>query len=221
MSVLDTVISFLTPYKCISCSAEGSLLCNACQNKLPGAKSVCFMCLQPTVAFETCEKCFKKSNVTRVWRVAAYGDIAKEMVWRLKFTGARSAATDMAMCMARIYRPNVRTIIVPIPTATSRVRQRGYDQADLLARAYAKLVKVRFTPALARSGQQHQRGASRLVRQQQLSQAYRVTKPNIIKGAHVLLVDDVATTGASLQAAAKVLIQAGASQVEAMVFAQA
>ena len=108
---------------------------------------------------------------------------------------------------------------MPLPTATSRVRQRGYDQAALIAKAYAKAVHREYLPCLARLGQQHQRGAKRQARLEQLHQAYRATRS--VKGANVLLVDDVATTGASLQAAAQLLYQAGARRVDVIVFAQA
>ena len=138
MSVLDTVISFLTPYECMKCAVEAALLCHNCQIKLKPARSVCFMCLRPTAQFKTCSVCFKLSNIHTVWRVADYGDTAKELVWRLKFTGARAAATDMAACMALLNRPPGHTLIVHIPTATSRVGQRGYDQAELLAKAYVE-----------------------------------------------------------------------------------
>ena len=108
-------------------------------------------------------------------------------------------------------------LVVPIPTATTRVRQRGYDQAKLLARAIARQTGLRYTNCLVRQGQAHQVGASRQARHNQLEGALRVKKT--VQGVCIILVDDVTTTGATLEAAASVLRQAGAQQIEALTFA--
>jgi predicted amidophosphoribosyltransferase len=73
---------------------------------------------------------------------------------------------------------------------------------------------------LARQGQAHQVGASREQRKQQLATAFRVTKPQHVAGARLLLIDDVVTTGATLEAAAAALRAVGARHIEALVFAQ-
>lgn len=221
MSVMERLIGFFAPHYCLVCQAEGQLLCRKCQNRLKPAVSVCFRCLQLTSNYRTCADCFDESGVATVWRVTPYAGIAKELVWRLKFTGAQQAAQDMAQCFSALHRPVAGTLIVPLPTATSRIRQRGYDQANLLAKAYAQATHAKYLPCLARLGQQHQRGASRQARLQQLDQAFRLKKSVNIKGADIILIDDVATTGASLQAAAQALKAAGARTVCAMVFAQA
>ena len=219
MSFLDSLIGLIAPHYCLGCQAEGQLLCANCQGKLRPAPSVCFACLTPTLGFKTCRDCLPMTSITTVWRVTPYRGLAKDLIWRLKFTGAQRAANDMASCFKTLYYPKADTIIVPLPTATSRVRRRGYDQSKLLARAYAKAVHNPYLPCLARLGQAHQRGAKRHERLVQLTLAYRITKS--VSGANVLLVDDVATTGASLQAAAQALHEAGARKVDAIVFAQA
>ena len=221
MNWLDTLIGSLAPHSCVGCRKEGSLLCGACQQNLPSAAECCFKCLQPITDYRTCLTCYKASGLQTVWRVTPYDAVAKELIWRLKFTGARQAAQAMAQSMATLHRPAHHTYIIPIPTATSRVRQRGYDQATLLAKNYAHLTGQPLSNCLARLGQQHQRGANRQARLQQLDTAYRLKRNAKIQGANILLIDDVATTGASLQAAARVLYRAGAASVNAIVFAQA
>ena len=221
MSLSDYIIGLIAPHYCLGCQREGRLLCDQCRQRLKPAKSVCFKCLRPTPRYQTCADCYPETGILTVWRVTTYAGLAKDLLWRLKFTGAQQGARDMARCFSALHRPPLGAIIVPLPTATSRVRQRGYDQAALLAKAYARATATTYLPCLARSGQQHQRGANRHDRLQQLAQAYRLKQRTNIRGARVILIDDVATTGASLQAAAQALLATGAKSVDAMVFAQA
>lgn len=111
-------------------------------------------------------------------------------------------------------------IIVPVPTATSRVRQRGYDQATVLARRLARKQRLPYARLLARLGQAHQVGAGRAERVSHLKDAFRAIRVAHIQGAHILLIDDVCTTGATLESAARTLRAAGAKRVDALVFAQ-
>ena len=109
---------------------------------------------------------------------------------------------------------------MPVPTATGRARQRGYDQAKLLAHELSGQIRLPYLDCLVRSGQTHQHGLSRHDSLTQLKSAYRVKRSNRVTGAHIILVDDVVTTGATLEAAAAVLQATGASRVDAVVFAQ-
>jgi ComF family protein len=110
--------------------------------------------------------------------------------------------------------------IVHVPTATARIRQRGYDQAELIAKNLARTRKLKYSPVLARLGQTRQVGAKRSSRLKQMQNAFYARKPQLIKGSHIILVDDVTTTGATLEAAARVLKLAGAKTVAAITFAQ-
>lgn len=112
-------------------------------------------------------------------------------------------------------------VLVPVPTATSRVRQRGYDQAGLLSQELSRRTGLPSLPLLARCGQDRQVGSGRTERVRHLTGAFRVPAGKDVRGKHVILVDDVLTTGATLEAAAATLHKAGAARVDALVFAQA
>jgi ComF family protein len=112
-------------------------------------------------------------------------------------------------------------VLVHVPTATGRVRTRGYDQARLLAREISRASGLRRQRLLARSGQTHQMGSGRTERLRQLEGAFRPLRLSDIQGKHIVLVDDVLTTGTTLELAARVLMHAGAARVDALVFAQA
>jgi len=141
-------------------------------------------------------------------------------VWKLKFTGAQAAAVEMAQLMKMSIR-GLSGVLVPVPTATSRVRGRGYDQAVLLTRALSRETGSPSVNCLRRSGQDEQVGAGRERRSKQLQGVYRCASPSSVRGKHVVLVDDVLTTGATLDAAARALKLAGAARISALVFAQA
>lgn len=205
MSIIDRFLATLAPHTCIGCNAEGSLLCAACVSTLPAVENYND----------------KSPALTKVRAVTPYSGAAKALVWQLKSAGAQAAATIMVAQMLNHLEPARNMLIVPVPTASSRVRQRGYDQAKLLARTLARQAGLPYQDCLARIGQTHQVGATREKRLRQLQEAFRVRRPKAIQAAHLVLVDDVTTTGATLELAAGILIAAGARRVDAIVFAQA
>jgi predicted amidophosphoribosyltransferase len=101
------------------------------------------------------------------------------------------------------------------------VRQRGYDQALLIAKSLSQRLGRPYVPLLARMGDQRQVGHSRITRLNQMEGAFRPLNTMILKNRHVLLVDDVLTTGATCEAAARILRSNGAKRVSAAVFAVA
>lgn len=223
MNLLDKVISLVAPYSCLSCGAEGSLLCAGCKPTLgvvmPGR---CFRCSKQSSQSKTCKNCRQHSSLAHVWIRSEYKGIPKELIHGLKFQRTPSAATIVGEAMISTL-PEITedTIVVPIPTASSRKRQRGYDQAVLISRSIARQTGMSVVRALVRTGQTRQVGSKKADRLNQLKNAYVVVRPGRISGAHILLIDDVLTTGATLESAAKSLRRAGATQVDALVFARA
>lgn len=222
MSFLDRIISTVVPHDCLGCKLEGRLICAGCVRSLRRVYPCCYRCRKPTAKSLTCLDCSTDSDLTQVQAVAVYQDLAKKLVWKLKYAHAQAAAREMASPMSQLLDRQAwgSLLIVPVPTATSRQRKRGYDQARLLARELSRRICQPYADVLARQNQIHQVGASREQRLQQLAAAFRVTKPGRICGVTILLVDDVVTTGATLEAAARCLRQAGAGQINALVFAQ-
>jgi ComF family protein len=218
MSIIDVLIGSLAPYDCLGCQAEGALLCRLCIQKLTEVEELCYRCQRPVPGGYSCLAC--DTLLYRVRVSTAYSGTAKTLIWQLKLNGTQVAARLMARRMVDLLENDRQTLLVPVPTATSRIRQRGYDQAKLLARAISRQSRLTYVDCLARSGQTHQHGASRQTRLEQLGDAFRVKRPRPIQNAHIILVDDVVTTGATLEAAASVLKQAGAGRIEALAFAR-
>lgn len=223
MTVISSILSVLAPYDCIGCGSEGSLLCSDCRRTQQKAIARCYQCHGKFIGFETCPPCSLGTSLAAVQAVYRYESHVKDLVWKLKFGRAGAAAAEMASVMTGLVPIDTtsRLIITHAPTATSRVRQRGYDQASLIARSLSRRTGVPYAPLLSRIGQHKQVGATKALRAQQLQYSFRPIRRRQIAGAHILLIDDVITTGATLQAAARVLEAAGAARVEALVFAQA
>src|SRR5690606_1506242 len=107
-----------------------------------------------------------------------------------------------------------------VPTATKRVRTRGFDHAQLLAGHVAKRVRVPNVGLLVKTNQHRQVGSSRAERQRNMDDSFRPVRKSLIKGSRLLIIDDVVSTGSTLRACAKVLKQNGAKSVDALVFAK-
>jgi len=113
------------------------------------------------------------------------------------------------------------TILIHVPTITSHVRQRGFDHTKRIARELSVLGGLEHQNVLGRLGQHRQVGASRQHRLNKVKDSFWVRRSYLVEGKQVLLIDDVFTTGATVDAAARVLKQAGATRIDAVVFARA
>lgn len=115
--------------------------------------------------------------------------------------------------------PDCATVVCPVPTAPGRVRRRGYDQSDIIARRLAKRLKSSHKPLLGRLTGTRQVGSTKRQRRVNMKSAFYIKNSLHVKNNKVMLIDDVLTTGATLEAAAKILLDNGAQRVCAATFA--
>ncbi len=220
MPFIEYIIALIAPHACLGCGLDGTLLCKDCAHGLSTTVSRCYRCRRVTEEYRTCHSCRSSSKLFRVWSATPYEGLAKTVIYKLKYERARAAAQDIARKMAASL-PDGHWIVCHVPTSTTRIRQRGYDQAQLIAKEVAKQTGTPYASLLTRLGQQHQVGQKRAARRQQMNGAFMARHFEHIRGSHILLIDDVITTGATLEAAAAVLKAAGARRVSAAVFAVA
>lgn len=165
----------------------------------------------------------QKTPLTEVRIVCAFAGASRDAVHALKYKGMFSVAQPVAALMARHY-PNWSSpneLVVPIPLHPERVRERGYNQSALLARHLCGHIDLPCDEeALWRT--RHTRpqvGLDRTERRQNVLGAFAADRVRVA-GKLVLLVDDVCTSGATLEAAGAALLEAGASAVCGFCFAR-
>lgn len=214
--MIEHIISLIAPHKCVGCAREGSLLCDPCGQTLGTNAERCKKC-KYLLAKEGCV-CF--TYVARAHAATRYTSLPQQLVWSMKFNRARAAASAIAgLCAPMVS--NQSAIVTYVPTANSRVRMRGYDQSQLIARKVAQYQRIPMLALLTRTSEARQVGADAVQRRTQLTDAFRPTALPLIQGKHITLVDDVLTTGSTIEAAARTLHDAGAARIDAVVFAMA
>lgn len=212
--------------RCLVCrerGANGVDLCTSCGKQLPWNRSACLRCGLPMPAPGECGDCLHRSPaLTHTCAVFVYGFPLDRLIPRFKFHRDLAAGRLMAELMAGALGTTPRPdAIVPVPLHARRMRERGYDQALELAKPVARALGIPLVAdALLRvrpTAPQSELDAE--ARQRNLRQAFAM-RPGAALPAHVVLIDDVMTTGATLNAAAKVLLRAGVARVDAWVCAR-
>jgi competence protein ComFC len=153
----------------------------------------------------------------------AYEGAARTAVLNLKFRSGRYLVPLMGEFLRRELelRPLQADVVVPVPLAPRRLRQRGYNQAQLLAHEVAAAVRGEVVEdALVREERPPQQSLSAADRLLNLRGAFRCPRPARIHNLRVILIDDVVTTGATLSACTDTLAQAGARRISALAFAR-
>ena len=216
---LAALADMFYPEICVGCERRSSdVLCRACFEALPRVGSpVCGRCGLPS-AFATfvCEEC---KNVDFGFQSARaslkYDGVGREIVHALKYRGYIKVVGKLAApLMLQALGDDRFDVVVPVPLHRSRLRKRGFNQAELLARGVARRINATVSDTLevVRSTRD-QVELSAAQRRANVAGAYRAGKR--LRGK-VLLIDDVFTTGATMSACATTLVRAGAKEVHAL-----
>lgn len=195
----------------------GPLICQRCGVVLKSGGAHCFHCRGSKADKYKCKIIRSACN---------FNEFSRGLVHALKYQGATYVAPYMGGVMAHRFGmlPELTRVnlVLPVPLFAARQKKRGYNQSELLAREFCKqtglvldttsLVRVRDTGSQTKLGRQ--------ARVTNMSGAFAVKNSAAVKGKTVLLIDDVATTGSTLEACAQALRQAGAKRVMAFTFAR-
>lgn len=172
----------------------------------------------------TCPECVEWPDALRFARSAfLLEEPADRLVHQLKYRGWRGLATPMGELMAKIAWPaeaHAPAMIVPVPTTRRRERERGYNQAELLARSLGRATACDVHRMLLRgSAVSTQTTLQPAARAANVAGAFEAVED--CAGRHIILVDDVLTTGATAAECARALAQAGACCIRLITFARA
>src|SRR3954447_18473381 len=227
------VAEFCYPATCEVCARSTqspAMLCGACDGQLKTLESAagCDRCGMPL--FEPgapCAHCLGKGvpHFERVARLGIFDDPLKRLIHRLKYNGRwalaefladRLVAHEPAKALLRDTQ-----VLVPIPLHPWRQIKRGYNQAELIARKIAKDRKIDLARPLVRvrSTETQTHLHSHAKREENLRDAFALDDGRCIAGEHVAVIDDVMTTGATLESAARVLEQAKPASLSLLVIA--
>jgi len=218
----ERLLNVFFPRYCLGCGQEGAYICQRCRENLPfQLPPYCPACGKSLDHHPGCDEL--ASELLELRSVFRFEGVIKKAVHELKYNNLRDIAAPLAAFMADFLRSNspAGDALVPVPLHKSRLRERGYNQSELLAISLHRLTelpvfvdalkKVKPTPPQAES-------ASVEERRRAVVGAFRCY--NNFTGRRVVLIDDVATSGATLSACAIALTAAGAGEVRALTLAR-
>jgi ComF family protein len=233
LSLRDSIADALFPRNCIGCGNADTWLCDSCRRHIPlSTEQRCFVCRNTiTPSGESCFSCRTSSSLDGLFVAAPYhSPLVSEMIHVFKYEFVDELATPLGLLLAEALRHSsvpLPDAIIPVPLHVWRQRYRGFNQAELLSRSIADrvapgfpipilgntLIRRRFTLPQAKT-----RSAGE--RRENLSGAFGIAK-DVPKGSlmkeTVWLVDDVATTGATLEECADVLKRSGVKRIHGIV----
>ena len=227
------LLNALLPPQCLKCDAVVDSVGALCATCFAGisfiAAPLCDACgapfETPEAEYALCGACLQdRPTFSRARAVFLYNDGSRGLVLRLKHGDRTEAAVHFAKWMNRSGAEIIAAcdVIVPVPLHRWRLLKRAYNQSALLANALGRvagkpvavdaLVRIKATPT--------QGGLDRQARRRNVAKAFASASPVKIAGKRVLLVDDVYTTGATVEACTDVLLNAGAQAVDVLVLAR-
>lgn len=229
------VLDLVFPITCLGCGREGSLACPHCLRRVPEPDyQVCPICKTPYQANgATCRQCRQRTALDGLFVARPYRfRLVEELIHALKYRWLQRAAHPLADLLEESLQHHSLPLpdaLIPVPLHPRRLRYRGFNQAHLLAEALA----TRLTPGVSipvrgellervRFTQPQMKTTSRQERVRNLEQAF-AAKPEVagaLVGAYLWLIDDVATTGTTLNECARALKAAGAKKVWGVVIAR-
>ncbi|MBI4202386.1 MAG: ComF family protein [Chloroflexi bacterium] len=227
--ITGAAVDLIFPKQCYVCRKHGYFVCSTCEPDLPPLLyPYCSICAQPESRMTRyCRRCQEHPlDIDGIRSPYVLDGPVRTMVHAFKYQGIRALAQPLGELMARYYQQEEEELaadmLVPVPLHPRKERERGYNQSALLARAMGAILgllwepralrRVRSTPSQARSVSSEERRIN-------VHRAFAADRP-LVEGKAVLLIDDVCTTGATLEACAIALKDAGALSVWGLTLAR-
>ena len=219
-------LDLLFPQYCIGCGREGSLICISCYQSLPRlTPPLCPKCGRPQTGGILCPGCTSQPTaIDGIRSPFRFEGVVRQAIHKLKYQNLRALVIPLAKLMQEYLTANPVPggVLVPVPLHKKRLRERGYNQSGLLAQELGKLtnlpvvddclIRQRHTPPQVRTSTVEERWHN-------IATAF-TCRDRRLQGKQVLLIDDVSTSGATLDACAAALKASGATSVWGLVMAR-
>jgi ComF family protein len=223
--IWNRFIDLLFPPRCGGCQTAGSLWCAACQAAIqPIEPPWCEKCGEPFVTDRLCVNCrHHPLMIDQIRSIALFDGVLRQAIHRFKYERLAGMAEPFGSILADYWCAAQLTAdwLIPVPLHPSRERDRGYNQSELLARQLARRVNV---PVSGKGLRRTRATAVQMTlnaaeRRQNVAGAFECVEARV-RGARVVIIDDVGTTGATLDACAQAVLKAGAVSVMGLTLAR-
>lgn len=226
-------VLFADEFECVNCGAERVnnkhfYLCKKCFDNLDLITTSCDICGDRVGSFDhLCENCKKNSHTfTKAFCVAKYDGVARNLVRKLKYDKSKYLAKTLGLLMAKqLKESNLDNIdfVVSVPLNITRVKERGFNQSHLIAEVVAKECGLKFLKQMVKrvKNTPTQTALSSLERRQNVKDAFEILDKTTVKNANILIIDDIITTGATLDELGKLFKKHKANNVFALTFCHA
>lgn len=199
--------------------------CPYCERPIDYREAACEECLHKNFKniFEREINVYDRTIVSNV-APASYEGKVREAICKYKFCGKKDYACQFAAIMAKTfnerYSPDEYDFITSVPLSESRLKERGYNQAELLARELSRAIKIPYENVLKKvKDNKTQHDLNLEERIENVKGVYAVLDSNLVRGKRVLICDDIITTGSTLSECINELLKSGAKKVSSITFA--
>jgi ComF family protein len=231
------LLEVLFPSFCLGCQREGNLLCVDCQHTLDISEYLyCFCSKNPTRILpdsniKNCRKC-SGNPLDGLYSAVSYQErnLTKKLIYEFKYSGIKNLAPALASIITEhLFHTSFfseshlkNSVLVPIPMESKKMRYRGYNQSEEIAKELSNIIDIPISLQSLKKTRptRPQVGLSACERSMNVSNAFEVTYVKDILGKNIFLIDDVYTTGSTLNACATTLKTAGAKKVFGIVLAR-
>lgn len=225
--IYDFFLDFLFPKFCVDCQVEGTFLCEDCsKNILPVITQVCPECGRISKNGKYCKNCEKNKKISGILVACYYeeGPI-REIIHNFKYNSATELSKILSKLMSETLKENKIKIdlITFVPLHFRRLASRGYNQSEILAKEIGTSCKLQVSKLLVKTKKtKRQVELIGTKRKKNLNKVFKVEKSKVhkVENKNILLIDDISTTGATLNECAAVLKAAGAKKVWGLVVAR-
>jgi len=220
----EVLLDAVFPHKCI-CGKWGVLLCEECHETIRiNQTGLCPVCKRISEYGRTCPACRHKSNLTGVMILGPHKGVMKALIWKFKYRYVRDISgplTSLIVSRFGAFLHDKRFLVSFSPISREHLNLRGFNQAELLARGVAGSLDLDCQNLLYKGNHvASQVGHSRAERLRNLAGTMKYAGPSVITNKKVLVVDDVYTTGSTLEECARVLRAAGYREVWGVVLSR-